>query len=94
MTSNLNLRLTVNDVMPTSLYGHNVYQLAINCIFLTITFETRILRAVSQDGSIPFTKPVKYYSSLVLPHFLHKGTEFGVLHVGKDLQSVQMLTSL
>ena len=68
--------------------------MAINCIFLTITFETRILRAVSQDGSIPFTKPVKYYSSLVLPHFLHKGTEFGVLHVGKDLQSVQMLTSL
>ena len=41
------------------------FQLAINCVFLTITFEKGLLRNVSQDDSIPVTTPVNYYTSLV-----------------------------
>jgi len=51
--------------------------LAINCIFLTITFEPGLLRNVSQDDSLPFTTPVNYYSSLAWHHFLH--TSYGNL---------------
>jgi len=47
------------------------FPIAINCIFLTITFETGLLRIVSQDDSIPFTTPVNHYSSLAWHHFLH-----------------------
>ena len=45
--------------------------MAINCIFLTVTSETGLLRIVSQDDSIPFTTPANYYSSLARHHSLH-----------------------
>jgi len=40
--------------MPYFLIWSQRFQLAINCIFLTITFETGLVRNVSQDDSIPF----------------------------------------
>ena len=47
------------------------FQLAINCIFLTITLVPGLLRNVSQYDSLPFTTPVNYYYSLACHHFLH-----------------------
>jgi len=57
--------------MPYLLIWSQRFQLAIKCIFLTITFEKGLLRNVSQDDSIPLTTPVNYYSSLAWHHFLH-----------------------
>jgi len=57
--------------MPYFLIWSQRFQLAINCIFLTNTFETGLLRNASQDDSIPITMPVIYYSNLVWHHFLH-----------------------
>jgi hypothetical protein len=39
-------------------------------MFLTITFEQRLLRNVSKDDSFPSTTPVNYYSSLAWHLFL------------------------
>jgi len=63
--------LVVNDVMPHFLIWSQRFQLVINYVFLTITFETGLLINVSQDCIIPFTTPVNYYPSLVLLPFLH-----------------------
>jgi len=57
--------------MPHFLIWSQRFQLVINYVFLTITFKTGLLLNVSQDCIIPFTTPVNYYPSLVLPPFLH-----------------------
>ena len=65
MTSDFNLSLAVNDVMPYFLIWSQRFQLAISYIFLTITFEMGLLINVSQDDSTPFTSPVNCYPKLV-----------------------------
>jgi len=55
--------------MPHFLIRSQRFQLVINYVFLTITFETGLLINVSQDCTIPFTTPVNYYPSLVLLSF-------------------------
>jgi len=63
--------LVVNDVMPHFLIRSQRFQLVINYVFLTITFETELLINMSQHCIIPFTTPVNYYPRLVLLPFLH-----------------------
>ena len=70
VTSNLNIWFSVNGVMPYFLIWSQRFQLSINCIFLTFSFETGLCRNVSQDNNIPFATPVNYYSRLVWHHFL------------------------
>jgi len=81
VTSNLNLRLAVNDVMLHFLIWSQRLQFVINYVFLTITFETGLLINVSQHCIIPFTTSVSYYPSSVLLPFLHTSDyNLSVLH--------------
>jgi len=55
--------LAINDVMPASLYGHNVSYCLLTASSHPSLLRIELLRMVSQDDSNSFTTPVNNYSN-------------------------------